>query len=111
VTLIYSRVTPAAPLVTLPEAKVHLRITDTASDADISQKLAAAEEFVFAKLGDAADPAWTGATAPKGVRNAILIALDAFYERRGGDETAEDLRKALEAIHHLLGLYRDPSVA
>lgn len=112
-TLSYSRVAPASPLVTLAEAKVHLRIpsTDTASDADVSQKLAAAEEQIFAKLGAAADPAWTAATAPKMVRHATLILLDAFNERRGGDEGAEELRKALEAVDRLLSLYRDVSVA
>jgi hypothetical protein len=110
-TLSYSRVTPAGPLLTLAEAKTHLKITDTASDADVSQKLSAAEEYIFAKLGAAADPAWTSATAPRMVRNAVLILLDAFYERRGGDEGAEQLRKALEAVNFLLSLYRDVSVA
>jgi len=110
-TLSYSRVTPAEPLVTLAEAKVHLRIVDSASDADISQKLAAAEERVFATLGAAADPAWEAATAPKLVRHAILILLDAFMERRGGDEGGEDLRKAFEVVDRLLALYRDVSVA
>jgi hypothetical protein len=110
-TLSYSRVTPASPLVTLAEAKVHLRIPGTDSDADVTKKLAAAEEYVFANLGAAADPAWTSATAPRMVRNAILIVLDAFYERRGGDEGGEDLRKALEVVYRALALYRDVSVA
>ena len=112
-TLWYSRVQPATPLVTLAEAKVHLRIpsTDTASDADITAKLAAAEEQVFAKLGEAADPSWNATTAPRTVRHAVLILLDAFYERRGGDEGGEDLRKALEVVDRLLALYRDVSVA
>jgi len=110
-TLSYSRVTPAGPLLTLAEAKTHLRIVDTASDADISAKLAEAEEYIFAKLGAAADPAWTAATAPRMVRNAIKLALDAFYERRGGDEGAELLRKALEVVDRALSSYRDVSVA
>jgi hypothetical protein len=112
-TLSYSRVSPASPLVTLAEAKTHLRIvaTDTASDADISAKLAAAEERVFATLGAAADPAWDATTAPRLVRHAVLILLDAFMERRGGDEGGEELRKALEVVDRLLGLYRDVSVA
>jgi len=110
-TLWYSRVQPAGPLLTLAEAKVHLRIVDTASDADITAKLAAAEEQVFAKLGAAADPSWDATSAPRMVRHAVLILLDAFMERRGGDEGGEDLRKALEVVDRLLALYRDVSVA
>ena len=112
-TLWYSRVELAAPLVTLAEAKVHLRIvdTDTTHDADITPKLAAAEEQILAKLGHAADPSWAAATAPRAVRHAVLILLDAFYERRGGDEGSEELRKALETVDLLLAHYRDPTIA
>jgi hypothetical protein len=110
-TLSYSRVTPAGPLLTLAEAKVHLKITDTASDADVSQKLAAAEEYVFATLGAAADPAWTSATAPRMVRHAVLLTLTAFDQRRGGDEGGAELRKALEVVDTALQRYRDVSVA
>ena len=112
-TLWYSRVSPAGPLLTLAEAKAHLRIvdTDTAHDADITAKLAAAEEHVFANLGAAADPSWDATSAPRMVRHAVLILLDAFYERRGGDEGGEELRKALETVDRLLQLFRDVSVA
>lgn len=112
-TLEFSRITLAAALVTLDEAKTFLRIplADTAHDADVSVILAAAEEQILAKLGAAADPAWDATTAPRGVRHAELILLDAFYERRGGDESAEPLRKALQTVDLLLALYRDPSLA
>jgi hypothetical protein len=109
-TLEFSRVT-TAPLVTLAEAKVHLHITDPVHDADVQQKLDAAQEQILAKLGAAADATWTATTAPRQVRHAVLILLDAFYERRGGDESGELLRKALEAVDLLLGLYRDPALA
>ena len=107
----YSRVSPAEPLVTLAEAKARLRITDTASDADLDAMLAAAEEYVFAKLGAAADAAWDATTAPRVVRHAVLLMLDAFNERRGGDESGEHLKKAMVTVDFLLGLYRDVSVA
>jgi hypothetical protein len=110
-TLDYSRITLAAPLVTLAEAKTHLRITDTVHDADITQKLDAAQELVLAKQALAVDPTWDAATAPKVVKHSILILLDAFYERRGGDEGAEQLRKALETVDLLLALYRYPALA
>ena len=107
----YSRVTITAPLVSLTDAKVHLRITGTAHDADVTAKLAAAQEQILAKLGAAADPDWTEATTPLTVRHSILLLLDAFFERRGGDEAADQLRKALETIDLLLALYRDPALA
>ena len=78
-TLWYSRVTPAGPILTLAEAKIHLKVvaTDTTKDADISAKLAEAEEYIFATLGAAADPSWDATSAPHVVRNAIKIALEA----------------------------------
>jgi hypothetical protein len=112
-TIWYSRVTPAGPILTLAEAKIHLKVvpTDTSKDADITAKLAEAQEYIFATLGGAADPSWDATSAPHVVRNAIKIALDAFMERRGGDEGGEDLRKALEVVDRLLVKYRDVSVA
>jgi hypothetical protein len=112
-TLTFSRVTPAGPLLTLAEAKVQLRIpaTDTASDADITAKMGEAQELILARLGSAGDATWTGATVPLGVRSMIKLMLDCLYERRGGDETAEQIRKNLEAIDQLMGLYRDPTLA
>jgi len=110
-TLEFSHVVIPVPLVSLPAAKVHLHITDTDSDADVSQKLQAAQDQVVAKLGAAADATWTETTVPRDVRHAILLLLDAFMERRGGDEVNEALRKAFAAIDLLLSLHRDPSLA
>jgi hypothetical protein len=110
-TLEYSRLDLAAPLVTLTEAKAHLRVTDTVHDVEITAKLDAAQEQVLAKLGAAADPTWDATGAPRTVRHSILILLDAFYERRGGDEGIKQLQKALETVDVLLALYRDPTLA
>ena len=109
----FSRVVITAPLVSMVTAKDHLRIAqdDTAHDADVSAKLDASQELVISKLGAAADAAWTEATAPRVVRHSILIALDALYERRGGDEANDQLRKALQTIDLLIALYRDPALA
>jgi len=107
----YSRVTVAAPLVSLTEAKQQLHITDTTHDAEVTVLLAAAQELVISKLGAAADATWTETTAPRVVRHSIKLVLDAFNERRGGDEGADQLRKALETVDLLLALYRDPAMA
>jgi hypothetical protein len=110
-TLDFSRVVIPAPLVLLPVAKAHLHLTDTAHDADVTQKLAAAQDQIVAKLGPAADATWTDTTVPRPVQSAILLLLDALYERRGGDEGSEQLRKALEAVDLLIALYHDPTLA
>ena len=107
----FSRITISVPLVSLDTAKDHLRVPDDDHDADISAKLEASQELIISKLGAAADPAWDETSAPRVVTHAILIALDALYERRGGDEANDALRKALQTIDLLLALYRDPSLA
>jgi hypothetical protein len=104
----YSRVTVAGLLVTLPEAKAHLRITDTAHDADITQKLDAAQEAILAYEALATDPAWTDTTAPKAVKHAILLLLTHYYEDRGEDLARDEAVWA--AIGRLLALYRDPTL-
>ena len=107
----FSRVTIAVPLISLQAAKDHLHLTDTSHDADVTEKRDAAQEYVLGKLFTAADATWTEATVPRAIRSAILLMLDALYERRGGDEGNEELRKAQRAIEDLIALYRDPTVA
>ena len=109
-TLEFSRVVIPVSLVSLTVAKDHLHVTDALHDDDITQKLDAAQDLIVAKLGAAADATWTEATVPRAVRHSILLALDAFYERRGGDEANDALRKALQTIDLLLALYRDPAL-
>ena len=102
----FSRVT-LPPLWTVDQAKVHLHITGTAHDADIAQKLAAAQEAVLAYLGPFADPSWDAATAPAAVTHAIHMLTAAFYEDRGDGEQPDPWPK----IYALLAGYRDPTVA
>ena len=107
----FSHVPISVPLVSLDEAKRHLHLTGTAQDADVTQKLEAAQAQIIAKLGPAANETWTEATAPRPIRHAILILLDALFERRGGDEANDTLRKAFETIDLLLAPWRDPTLA
>jgi hypothetical protein len=104
-------VTITPPLVTLETAKLHLHITDTLHDADIDIKRAQASDTILDYLKHAADPAWTPETVPRPVQAAILLLLDALYERRGGDETNDTLRKAWDAITLQLARFRDPALA
>jgi hypothetical protein len=104
----YSRVTVAGLLVTLPEAKAHLRILDTTHDADISQKLDTAQEAILAYEALAGDATWTDATVPRAVKHAILLLLTHYYEDRGEDLERDE--KVWTAIRELLGRHRDPTL-
>jgi Phage gp6-like head-tail connector protein len=112
VTLTFSRVTLAGPLLTLAEAKAHLYITDSAHDADVTQKLDAAQERILAMLGPAADATWTPATAPLFIKHAILMLLAHLYENRG-DDLANNRAEATiwKELQNALSFYRDPGLA
>ena len=102
----FSRVTLPA-LWTVDQAKVHLRITGTAHDADIAQKLATAQEVILSYLNVAVDPTWDAATAPAAVTHAIHLLTAYYYEDRGDGEIPDPWPK----IYALLAAYRDPTVA
>lgn len=112
-TLTFSRVTLAGPLLTLAEAKAQLQITDTVHDAIVAQKLAAAEEQVLAYLAAAGDPTWTPATAPLEVKNAILGLTTHYYEHRGDDfgVGGRDVAVIWRELAEMLKMYRDPTLA
>jgi hypothetical protein len=101
------------PLVTLADAKVHLRVTDSAHDADVSDKLAVAQAWVLAYMGPAGDTTWTSTTAPTPVIHAIKIVLTLLYEHRGDD--MDSGTSSAEAtwghIRTLLSGFRDPTLA
>ncbi|RPH49191.1 MAG: phage gp6-like head-tail connector protein [Lysobacterales bacterium] len=105
-TLEFSRVTLPA-LWTVDQAKVHLRITGTAHDADIAQKLGTAQEAIVSYLAAAADPTWDATTAPKAVTHAIHLLTAYYYEDRGDGDLPDPWPK----IYALLAAYRDPTVA
>ncbi len=109
-------VTLAGPLWTVAEVKPHLRITGSDHDTDIAQKLDAAQEWVLQYLDTSADPTWTPTTAPKGVKNAILILLTHWYEDRGDEigRTSQDYTPSAAVwreLQNCLALYRPPTLA
>ena len=104
-TLEFSRVT-LPPLWTVDQVKVHLRITGTAYDADVQQKLDTAQEAILSYLNIGADPTWTASTAPKPVTHAIQLLTAYYYEDRGDGTQPDPWPK----IYALLAAYRDPTV-
>ena len=114
-TLTFSRVTLAGPLWSAAEVKaIQLRITDAAHDADVEQKIEAAQEMILAYLGPAADATWTPTTAPAAVKHAILLLTVHYYEHRGDDLGANarsDEAVVWKELRNLLAMYRDPAMA
>lgn len=77
-------------LVTLQEARDQLRIDDSADDADLSLKIAAASEAVLDYLGD--EPSWLiGAplAVPARVKQATLVTVGWLYRERDGSKEYE----------------------
>lgn len=93
-------------LVTLAEAKTHLRIVGNDHDDDVTMKALQASEIVMDYLKrDAAEEYWDDETVPTLVKAAVLLALGSlFANREGGDPISE-------AVKSILHRYRDPALA
>lgn len=103
----------AAVLVTLVQAKAHLRITlppGDPGDVDLQLKLDQAEALILNYLSTGADAAWVSpATVPGPVSAAILLLLTHLFENRGDDQKADaDLWLAVD---RLLVRYRVSAIA
>lgn len=80
-------------LITMTEAKDHLRVTHDEEDTDIQRKRDRAESLVLLYL-EAEDnvsgspPLWDDSNAPEDVRAAILVTLAELWRHRGDAEPA-----------------------
>lgn len=100
----------ALDLVSLETAKMHLRYTGTDHDADVAQKLAAAQEAIIDYLEDAADESWTEATVPAKVVASILYYLAHLDQHRGDDMSQAGDQEVWDAIGRLLVRMRLPAM-
>lgn len=99
-------------LVSLAEAKKHLRVEHQDDDADIYMKAEQATEIVVDYLKKP-DHGWTHADVPFRVNAAILLVLTALYDDR---DKAEMLRGLADGdrgnpVVGLLYRMRDPAIA
>jgi uncharacterized phage protein (predicted DNA packaging) len=85
-------------VVTLSEAKLHLRVTQNAEDSLIKAYIAAAEEYVGKLLNQSNYPI----TAP--IRAAVLLTVSDLYENRNG-ASDKDIKEN-PAVMRLLYPYR-----
>jgi hypothetical protein len=99
-------------LTSLDNAKLALRETDPARDAEITLYLQHASALIVQYVGSQADPEWDETTAPDDVQAATLKMLCNLYEHRGDDVAPDDHDiKLWEGISLLLMRRRDPALA
>lgn len=85
-------------IVTLTEAKNHLRVDGTGEDTIIQLYINAAEDHISKLLNDS-NPPTTGS-----IKAAVLLIIGDLYENREGASVKEV--KANPAVLNLLHLYR-----
>jgi hypothetical protein len=98
-------------LVTLDDAKTHLKIFDTDHDAEVQARLDDATAWVIGYLNQPIDPAWDDTTVPGPVRAAVLVYLTFLWVHRD-DWTNDGIETGTHAgIANLLRQWRDPAIA
>jgi len=108
-------------LITLEEAKTHLRVPGDRLNADVQAKLDAAIDVIFKYLErrdvawNAAMEAWDADTVPRSIKHAILIQLGEFDQDRGDDAQLRLPDKSPDqlsaTVMALLKRWRDPALA
>lgn len=108
-----------AELVTIDEAKAHLKLSGSEEDGDLDLKLTQAHALVLdyvtqqreatADVGTwaATVAAWTASTAPDQVKAAIMACFGELYRFRGD----EDFEPNPERWQQYLKRLRDPAIA
>jgi hypothetical protein len=97
-----------AALVSLAQAKEHLRIKTSDDDADVYLKVEQASAIILDYLKSRAGD-WTADTAPGQVQAATLLMLGHLHENRGDDMEPDPM--VWQAIERLLMRSRDPALA
>lgn len=101
-------------LVSLGQAKGHLRVQTAAEDEDIYRKTEQASALVVGRCNSTAwwraiTPTWTEETVPFEVQAAILLVLAHLHEHRGDDMDGDE--KLWQAVDRLIALRKDPVLA
>jgi hypothetical protein len=114
--LAFPRVEMRTPLITLVDAKDHLKVRDDYHDAEIGRFVLGAQNAILDYLKRGADPAWTEATLPLHVRAAVLYLLTHHWKHRGDDMSPTESGGTPDAdvwdsIDRILARSRDPALA
>lgn len=100
-------------IVTMEEAKAHLRVDGTDADADITLKLDAAVDAVSGRLGRSIpwkDADGLDVPVPAAVKAAILLELGDLYANREG-AIVGTIHTVNPTVERLLSRYCDRSIA
>jgi hypothetical protein len=90
-----------AALLTLQEAKTHLRVTIEDDNEDIVAKMNQASDLVLKHVNTAAVPGWSNGTVPipGNVKAATCLVLTYLYEHRGDAmEPSADIWQAVDRV-------------
>lgn len=109
-------------IVTLAQAKQHLRITTDAENQDLADKLADAHGLVLDYVASAKGAdyeavmlTWDDESAPRAIRAAILRQFGDLVRFRGNDDDPAEVRvdgsTISPRVRQLLRMYRDPALA
>lgn len=108
-------------IVSLEQAKAHIRRPDSDEDDDLALKLVQAHGLVLDYIARASDDdwtatmqAWTDETAPPAVQAAVLRQFAELARFRGDDEDdrgAGDGTDLSPRVKQLLRMYRTPVIA
>lgn len=92
-------------IVTVSEAKIHLRVTNNAEDDLIGQHIDTAGEWITNYLNrDIPGMGDSPVTVPKSIKDACLLIVNNLFQNREG-MTEKDLKKN-PTIENLLYFYR-----
>jgi hypothetical protein len=109
-------------IVTLAQAKQHLKITSDEENQDLADKLADAHALVLDYVADSKSDdyvtemlTWDDESAPRAVRAAILRQFGDLARFRGNDDDPSEQRVdgtvIAPRVRQLLRMYRDPALA
>ena len=100
-------------ILTLEEAKTHLRVVDAWHDAEVQAALDDADAIIRRRLKTGDDPTWDAVTVPRDIKAAAKLLLGHLYEHRGDAFGPANDNDAVvwTAIDNLIVSWRDPALA
>lgn len=87
-------------LITLDQAKEHLRIddlNDPAMEEDLFLKMEQASAIILDYI-EVIDSGWDETTVPEHIRVTVLMVLGNLWDHRGDDKESEPITEAIKSV-------------